>query len=101
MLPLLPSSTYTRSSTFITEEWSAYFANSAFNAADKVVGGWRGILYGNLACVDPGAAWAFFSQAGFDPSWIDGGASRTWYLVFSAGECSDDNSLQSFLRVWN
>lgn len=32
------------------------------------------------------AAWNFFAQEDFDPAWLDGGASRTWYLVFAAGE---------------
>lgn len=88
MLPLLPSSAYTRSPTFISEEWSAFFGPGAFNPANTVEGGWRGVLYGNLACVDPGTAWGFFSgqEGGFDGGWIDGGASRTWYLGVSAGE---------------
>lgn len=86
MLPLSPSSSQTRSATFIQEEWSAYFSDTSFNPASKVVGGWKGILYGNLACINPRAAWTFFSQTSFDPSWIDGGASRTWYMAFSAGE---------------
>lgn len=86
MLPLSPSTSYTRSSTFIEEEWAAYFSESAFNPASTVNGGWRGILYGNLACIDPRAAWNFFSQQQFDPSWIDGGASRTWYLAYAAGK---------------
>ncbi|MDI1491994.1 MAG: endo-1,3-beta glucanase [Ramalina farinacea] len=84
MLPLSPSTAYTRNPTFITEEWNAYFADTAFNPASKVAGGWRGILYGNYACVNPKAAWDFFSASNFDMEWIDGGASRTWYLAYSA-----------------
>lgn len=38
--------------------------------------------------MDPRAAWKFFAQEGFDMGWIDGGASRTWYLVFAGGECA-------------
>lgn len=86
MLPLSPSTAYTRNPTFITEEWNAYFADTAFNPASKVAGGWRGILYGNYACVNPKAAWDFFSASNFDMGWIDGGASRTWYLAYSASE---------------
>ena len=86
MLPLSPASAYTRSSTFISEEWNAYFSDAAFNPASKVGGGWRGVLYGNLACINPRAAWNFFSQDDFDLGWIDGGASRTWYLAYSAGK---------------
>jgi endo-1,3(4)-beta-glucanase len=67
MLPLLPSSTLTRTNEFVTE-------------------GWKGILYANLAIIDPTTSWNFFAQSGFDPSWLDGGASQTWYLALAAGE---------------
>jgi endo-1,3(4)-beta-glucanase len=49
--------------------------------------GWRAILYANLALIDPKASFAFFRDGvnGFwDDKWIDGGGSRTWYLVFAA-----------------
>ncbi|KAH7118794.1 endo-1,3(4)-beta-glucanase 1 precursor [Dendryphion nanum] len=82
MIPLNPSTAYTRSKTFIKEEWDAYFSNGR---ADKVVGGWRGILYANLACIDPEAAWKFFADPKFDvTTMLDGGASRTWYLAYTA-----------------
>jgi endo-1,3(4)-beta-glucanase len=83
MLPLLPSSTLTRTNEFVTEEWNTYFSNGR---ADSIVGGWKGILYANLAIIDPTTSWNFFAQSGFDPSWLDGGASQTWYLALAAGE---------------
>jgi endo-1,3(4)-beta-glucanase len=82
MLPLLPSSTITRTQEFVTEEWNTHFSNGR---ADAVVGGWKGILYANLAIIDPKASWNFFSSSTFDPSWLDGGASQTWYLALAAG----------------
>ena len=82
MLPLSPPSTLTRSKTFVAEEWATYFSNGR---ADAVAGGWRGILYANLAIVDPQAAWNFFAAPGFDLGLIDGGASLTWYLAWCAG----------------
>ena len=85
MIPLSPSSSFTRPHKFILEEWNTYFNTTSPYPASRVVGGWRGILYGNLACIDPRKAWEFFSQPEFDNSWIDGGASRTWYLAFAAG----------------
>lgn len=100
MLPLSPSSAFTRPHKFILEEWNTYFNTTSPWPASTIAGGWRGILYGNLACIDPKAAYRFFSQQNFDGSWLDGGASRTWYLAFSAGEfcklsgdyesCADD-----------
>jgi endo-1,3(4)-beta-glucanase len=85
MLPLIPSTPYTRPATFVSEEWSTYFDKGR---VDKIVGGWKGVLYGNLIIVDAKTAWNFFSQPKFDPSWLDNGASLTWYLAYAAGECS-------------
>ncbi|KAK2599257.1 hypothetical protein N8I77_011027 [Diaporthe amygdali] len=81
MLPLLPATKLIRGDQFVSEEWAQYFSGGR---ADTVVGGWRGVLYGNLATIDPSTAWAFFSSPSFDPSWLDGGASLTWYLAYSA-----------------
>ena len=85
MLPLMPYSTLTRTTNFVTEEWNTYFTDSAIDPASGVVGGWKGVLYANLAIINPTASWAFFNQSNFDASWLDGGASRTWYLAYAAG----------------
>ena len=64
------------------------FASCGAQRLTPATAGWRGILYANLALVDPKASYAFFrdGQNGFwDERWINGGASRTWYLVFAAG----------------
>ena len=82
MLPINPSSAYTRDKAFVREEWDRYFSNGR---AGNVVGGWRGILYSNLALIDPKAAFSFFNVTDFDPQYLDGGASLTWYLALSAG----------------
>ncbi|KAH8897003.1 family 81 glycosyl hydrolase [Thozetella sp. PMI_491] len=81
MLPLLPHTPMVRIPSFVTEEWNTYFSNGR---ADKVVGGWRGILFGNYATIDPKGAYKFFSAKDFDPSWLDGGACLTWYLAYAA-----------------
>ncbi|KAI0408289.1 glycoside hydrolase family 81 protein [Xylaria palmicola] len=83
MLPLLPSTRFTRPGDFVRQEWATYFDEGR---ADEAEGGWRGILYGNLATVDPAAAWAFFTRRDFHPSWLDGGASLTWYQAYCAGK---------------
>lgn len=85
MIPLLPSSPLVRSTRFVSEEWQTYFAESAVDPASKVVGGWKGLLYANLAIIDPVTSFRFFSSNSFNSSWLDGGASRTWYLAFAAG----------------
>jgi endo-1,3(4)-beta-glucanase len=82
MLPLLPSSTLTRTQRFVSEEWNTYFSKGRVYS---VQGGWKGILYANLAIIDPVSSFNFFNSVDFDPSWLDGGASRTWYLAFAAG----------------
>ncbi len=84
MLPLSPSSALTRNPRFIAEEWETYFNRTAAYPASTIPAGWRGVIYGNLACIDPQQSWDFFAQQDFDMSWLDGGASRTWYLAFAA-----------------
>jgi len=81
MLPLMPFSTLTRTKTFVTEEWNQYNFSSY---APTVVGGWKGILYANLAIIDPASSYSFFSNPDFDYNSLDGGASLTWYLTWSA-----------------
>ncbi|KAF2841796.1 glycoside hydrolase family 81 protein [Patellaria atrata CBS 101060] len=87
MIPIMPPSTLIRSKAFVTEEWNKYFSNGR---VDSIPGGWRGILYANLAIINPKASYDFFAQPNFDPSWLDGGASRTWYLAYAAalGGCT-------------
>ena len=85
MVPAMPFSTLTRTKKFVREEWEPYFADGAVVPAQNVLGGWKGILFCSLAAINPRAAWNFFSQQNFDPSWIDGGASLTWYLAYTAG----------------
>lgn len=86
MLPLLPNSAYARKKAFVTEEWNAMFAQGATKPANQVEGGWRGVLFANLAIINPSAAWNFFAQGNFNMGWIDGGATRTWYLAYAAGK---------------
>ncbi|KAF2012189.1 glycoside hydrolase family 81 protein [Aaosphaeria arxii CBS 175.79] len=86
MIPLNPSSAYTRSRKFVQEEWDAYFSDGR---VDKVEGGWKGILYANLALIDPRAAYDFFADPKFDIAQLDGGASRTWYLAYAAAMLGD------------
>lgn len=82
MLPLNPSSTLTRKKAFVREEWDMYFGDGR---ADSIQSGWKGILYANLAIIDPVTAYNWFAQPDFPYRWLDGGASRTWYLALSAG----------------
>ncbi|KAK4994938.1 endo-1,3-beta glucanase [Elasticomyces elasticus] len=82
MIPQMPFSAFTRSASFVREEWDTYFSNGR---VDSVAGGWRGILYANLAIIDPSTSYNFFANQNFDYGLLDGGASRTWYLAYSAG----------------
>lgn len=83
MLPLLPCSPLCRPSKYVMQEWNDTFSQKR---ADKAQGGWRGVLYGNLATASPHAALDWFSQPGFADDMLDQGASRTWYLCYAAGE---------------
>ncbi|KAH6632996.1 endo-1,3(4)-beta-glucanase 1 precursor [Boeremia exigua] len=90
MVPLSPASALLRPRSFVKEEWDAKFSDgrAVRDGPDGVEGPWRGVLHANLALLDPKASFSFFRDgvAGFwSDLWIDGGASRTWYLVFAAG----------------
>ncbi|QDS75982.1 hypothetical protein FKW77_004248 [Venturia effusa] len=82
MLPLNPSSAYTRSEEFVQQEWERYFEDGYL---ETVQDGWRGVLMANLALIDPERSFEFFLGEEFDWGFLDGGASRTWYLAWSAG----------------
>ena len=81
MIPLTPISPFIRQKSFVAMEWSAKLANiiSGINS------GWRGILMANLAISDPTTAWEFFTSSSFTSTWLDDGASLSWYLAFVAG----------------
>ena len=83
MLPLMPMSPLIRSPGFVSEEWTAYGFGSYVG---QVFGGWRGVLMANLALIDPVTSYDFFSNASgdFTIDMLDGGASQTWYLAWSA-----------------
>ncbi|OAL53731.1 endo-1,3(4)-beta-glucanase 1 precursor [Pyrenochaeta sp. DS3sAY3a] len=84
-LPISPASSLLRPRPFIAEEWATFFSDDRWQAAE---GGWRGILMANYALLDPRGSFAFFRDGvngRWDERWIDGGASRCWYLVWAAG----------------
>ncbi|KAI0998659.1 putative endo-1,3(4)-beta-glucanase [Podosphaera aphanis] len=81
MIPILASSSLTRTRKFVQEEWDAFFSQGR---VDAIKGGWKSILYANLALIDPKTAWQYFSSPSFDNDSLDGGASRTWYMAHAA-----------------
>lgn len=83
MIPLLAATPFVRCPEFVEEEWNVFFSNGR---VDDIQNAWKGIIYGSYATVNPKLAWEFFSSKQFDPSWLDGGASLTWFLAFSAGK---------------
>ncbi|KAH8719479.1 endo-1,3(4)-beta-glucanase 1 precursor [Phaeosphaeriaceae sp. PMI808] len=80
MIPLNPSSGYTRPKKYVQEEWDAYFSDGR---VDQAQGGWKGILYANYALINPQKAYDFFANSDYSTQ-LDGGASRTWYLAYTA-----------------
>lgn len=79
MLPLTAISPYIRSQTFVREEWDLYFRGKTGSIDD----GWKGILYANLALIDAKGPFAFFNSSTWKNKWLDGGASRLWYMAFA------------------
>jgi endo-1,3(4)-beta-glucanase len=80
MIPLNPSSAYTRSRQYAQEEWDTYFSQGR---VDAVQGGWKAILYADLALIDPDTSYRFFADPEFNTP-LDGGASRTFYIAYAA-----------------
>ncbi|KAF2243824.1 glycoside hydrolase family 81 protein [Trematosphaeria pertusa] len=91
MHPISPATAYLRPRAFVRAEWDRHFSSSNSALVDASLpddsGGWRGILYANLALADAKASYSFFRNgvAGvWDERWVDGGgASRTWYLAWA------------------
>ncbi|ANB15149.1 Dse4p [Sugiyamaella lignohabitans] len=81
MIPITPASGLIRSAEFVEQEWTEKLAS----IIDSLDSGWAGILRSNQALYDPVSAYNYFAQDNFQPQWLDGGASRTWYLALSAG----------------
>ena len=83
MLPLMPMSTFIRTQDFVQQEWDAY---SLATYVTTLQSGWRGVLMADLAIIDPVTSYNFFSNVSGDFNYglLDGGASQTWYLAWSA-----------------
>ncbi|KAF2203362.1 glycoside hydrolase [Delitschia confertaspora ATCC 74209] len=84
MLPSLPYLAYIRKHQFVKEEWDTYFSN---NRVNNIRGGWRGVLYANLALIDPKAAWQFFLTGVYGEwhgEYLEDGQSMTWLLLWTA-----------------
>lgn len=84
MIPILPPTPFIRDDKFVKEEWEAHFSKGR---VDDIRNAWKGIIYANYATVDPKKAWDFFTSRDFDPQWLDGGASMTWFMTYAAGLC--------------
>lgn len=80
MIPLTPASVLIREKEFVQQEWDSLISNIVDNAD----GGWAGILRANQALIDPSASYDYFASSSFSDQYLDGGASRSWYLAFAA-----------------
>ncbi|KFA53187.1 hypothetical protein S40293_03174 [Stachybotrys chartarum IBT 40293] len=83
MIPILPPTPFVRRRDFVKEEWDAYFSEGRI---DDISNAWKGIIYASFSTVEPKKAFKFFSSKDFEPGWLDGGASLTWYLAYAAGK---------------
>ncbi|KAF4595646.1 glycoside hydrolase family 81 protein [Ophiocordyceps camponoti-floridani] len=81
MIPILPPTAFVRRPRFVAEEWETYFSRGRI---DSVGNAWKSIIYASYATVDPVAAFKFFSSPSFQPQWLDGGASLTWFMAYAA-----------------
>lgn len=81
MIPVHVPSAYIRKPEFVEEEFDTFMSNGRIAEAE---GGWRGLLESNLALVKPAEAYDFFADPDFNTTLLDGGASLTWYLAYTA-----------------
>uniref|UniRef100_A0A060T2F0 glucan endo-1,3-beta-D-glucosidase n=1 Tax=Blastobotrys adeninivorans TaxID=409370 RepID=A0A060T2F0_BLAAD len=82
MIPITPVSSLMRTPEFAKQEWDEKLSD----IVDSLNSGWAGILRSNQAIFDAKSAYDWFSQDNFDKTTLlDGGASLTWYLAYSAG----------------
>lgn len=96
MIPILPPTPFVRRRDFVKEEWDAYFSEGRI---DDISNAWKGIIYASFATVEPKKAFKFFSSKDFEPGWLDGGASLTWYLAYAAGKWPLPSSTDARLRL--
>jgi endo-1,3(4)-beta-glucanase len=82
MIPMTPVSAIVRTPEFVQQEWDQKIKG----ILDDVEDGWSGILRINQAIIDPKSSYEYFTSDDFDTQkQLDGGASLTWYLAYSAG----------------
>lgn len=99
MLPINPSSAYTRKAAFVREEWDQYFANN--KSGSLTGGGFVGHVYVNLAIADVEGAkesYEFMSQQKINGSLIDG-MSLAWNLAYTAALGGSMASNSTLARV--
>lgn len=95
MLPINPSSAYTRKAGFVRAEWDQYFANNETNLSG---GGFVGHVYVNLAIADVEGAqesYAFMAAQPVNGPLTDG-QSLSWNLAYTAclgGALASNNSM--------
>lgn len=106
MIPVHAPTGFSRSDALIRQEWNAFFSNGRI---DRIDNGWKSIIYANSALVAPRRAWDYFRANSFKQNWLDGGASRTWYMAYTAGKprdkeaserASDDGCANMKSRSW-
>lgn len=79
-IPIIPVTSFIRSSKFVQEEWDEKLAN----IVDSIQDGWKGLIMLNLAICDPKLSYEFFANTNFNPNHLDPGQSLTWSLVYAA-----------------
>lgn len=101
MLPVNPSSAYTRKAAFVREEWDQYFAGN--KSGSLTGGGFVGHVYVNLAIADMDGAresYEFMLQQPVNGSSVDG-QSLAWNLAYTAalgGSLASNSTVSSVRR---
>ncbi|PWW79667.1 Glycoside Hydrolase Family 81 protein [Tuber magnatum] len=85
MIPVTAMSPYIRSAEFCELEYKTYFSKGLHYGGSGADRFWAGIIEANRAIFDARGSWEFFNSRDFDDAMIDGGTSRTWFMILSAG----------------
>ena len=79
MIPINPMTPYIRKASAVLDEWNVYFKGKTGNIND----GWKGVLYAHYGVYDAVASFNFLKQSYWLPEWVDGGATRSWWVAFA------------------
>lgn len=91
MIPFTPITKYLKDPEWVRAEWEAFFSTP--EKYGVVEFGWNGLLYSNLALIDPVKSFNYFKVKDFDKLFLDEVASLTYSLAYAARKSNPPTSI--------